>query len=229
VTITLSGDCPNCAWRVDNSQALWVRSNRTEGTGPYTLTVQADANPTCSPRTGNVIIAGQSFSVTQAAGAGTFTISATNWAAPPAGGSLPVTVNASSADCTWSVVKPPVCSWLTVTPLSGSGQDSYTVTVQATNNTTGCRSCNLTIAGNPFTVNQGPPVALTYLVQSNGVVLSWPGAVSAPCLRLFSTPSLSPPVVWTQATEFVNQQGDINTAFVPCGGTRRFYALCLTP
>jgi hypothetical protein len=127
------------------------------GTGSGSVTVTAQANTTCSTRSCTLTIAGNVFTVNQAAGSGTFTIGSTGWSPPASGGSQVVTV-AGGAGCYWSLSTP--CGWLTVSPngpLIGSGS----VTVIATANNTGStRTCTVTIAGQSFQVTQPPDIII---------------------------------------------------------------------
>jgi len=148
VTVTAT---TNCSWSVSNPCTSWLTVSPASGTGSGSVTVTAQANSSCSSRSCSVAIAGKTFTVNQAAGSGTFTISPTTWSPSASTGSQVVTVTAA-AGCSWSVSNP-CTSWLTVSPASGDGSASVTVTPQA-NTSCSTRTCSVTIAGNTFTVNQ---------------------------------------------------------------------------
>lgn len=84
----------------------------------------------------------------------------------------------TQSGCTWSVAVSG-CSWLTVTPSSGTGSGSFGISVTA-NTSSSPRSCTVYIQGNPFVVTQ--PAASTCNspsgINSSGITttsatLSW--------------------------------------------------------
>jgi hypothetical protein len=125
--------------------------------------VTAAANPTLSQRSGTVTVAGQTFTVTQAANTCTYSISPAGQNVPAAGGTASTTVTASDAACSWTAVSSD--TWLTVTTPSGTGtgQASFTVDV---NLTTSQRTGTVTVAGQTFTVSQAANTAdCTYSIS----------------------------------------------------------------
>jgi hypothetical protein len=125
-------------------------------------------------RTGNVVIAGQRSTVTQAAVAAptpppgppppscTFTISPTSQNVGAGGGSGSVSVT-SQAGCPWTATSS--ASWITVTSGStGTGSGSVAFTVGA--NVGPARTGSLTIAGRTFTVSQA--ALCTYALSKAG-------------------------------------------------------------
>ncbi len=55
-----------CVWTVTSNDA-WITTTVTNGSGPFTLTYSVATNTTGSSRTGTLTVAGQTFTVTQAA------------------------------------------------------------------------------------------------------------------------------------------------------------------
>jgi len=107
-----------------------------------------------------------------------FSISPTNWAAPSSGGSTTVTVIAGSG-CDWTVDNP-YSSWVTISPISGIGNGSVTVTLSS-NNTGRTRTGILAIAGQSFTITQlsqqipgGRTMFITSAVGNPGGVVKVP-------------------------------------------------------
>ena len=135
-----------CAWTTSGAPA-WITVTGGSGTGNGSVTVAVAAN-TGAARSATLTIAGQSFTVTQAA-ACTYSINPTTFNPTAAAGSTAVAVTTTAA-CTWTTSGAP--TWVTVTGGSGTGNGSVTVAVQA--NTGGARTATLTIAGQPFVVNQ---------------------------------------------------------------------------
>ncbi|MBI4914924.1 MAG: PKD domain-containing protein [Acidobacteria bacterium] len=148
VQVTTSGT--SCAWNA-SSNASWITlTGGTSGTGSGTVTYQVAAN-SGGQRTGTVTIAGQTFTVTQAAAACTYSISPTSASAPAAGGNGTVAVTASNSSCTWGASSN--ASWITLTG-GTSGTGNGTVSYQVSANSGGQRTGTVTIAGQTFTVTQ---------------------------------------------------------------------------
>ena len=75
-----------------------------------------------------------------------------------------MTVTASNSSCSWSVTG--VCSWINITSGNGgTGNGTVNYTVQA--NPGAARSCNMTIAGQTFTVNQSGGVCVSVSIPTN--------------------------------------------------------------
>ena len=94
-------------------------------------------------------------------GACTYTVSPTSVNAPTSGGSSNITVTAN-AGCGWTASSN--ASWATVSPTSGTGGGSVTLT-SAANTGTSSRNATLTIAGQSVTVSQAGPATCTYSVS----------------------------------------------------------------
>ena len=83
-------------------------------------------------------------------------VASSEWLAPAAGGRTIVNVTAASG-CLWSVQNP--CpDWLTVTPLSGIGNGSVSVSAKVNTNCS-TQVCSLIVAGYNFNVSQAGGVA----------------------------------------------------------------------
>jgi len=141
-----------CAWS-SISNATWITvTGGGSGAGNGTLLYSVAANTATSPRSGTMTIAGNTFTVNQAAAACSYSLSATSQSVAVNGGTGTVTVTAG-AGCGWTAVSN-ATSWLTVTSgATGSGGGSVGFSATA-NNLTTMRSGTLTIAGATFTVNE---------------------------------------------------------------------------
>ncbi len=152
VTVTTT---TGCAWTA-TSNATWLTiTSGASGTGSGSVTISAAAN-TDVARSGTLTIAGQTFTVNQAAFVApcTFSISPTSQSVPVTGGSGTVTVTTTTG-CAWTATSN--ATWLTITS-GASGTGSGSVAFSAAVNTDGARSGTLTIAGQTFTVNQAAVV-----------------------------------------------------------------------
>jgi hypothetical protein len=144
-----------CAWTA-TSNASWISvTSGASGSGNGTVGYSVAANTTTSSRTGTITIAGQTFTVNQAAMVCSYTITPASNSFTSAAGTGTVSVT-SATGCAWTATSN--ASWLTissVSSVSGNGTVSYSV---AANTSTSSRSGTLTIAGQTFTVNQAAMV-----------------------------------------------------------------------
>lgn len=146
VVSTTSG----CAWSA-SSNASWITvTSAASGTGPGNVNFSVAAN-TGGVRSGTLTIAGQTFAVTQAAGAScSYSINPASQSIGAAGTANPVAVS-TSPGCSWTAAAN--VSWIAIASGStGSGNGSVAFTVSA--NTGAARTGALTIAGQTSTVTQ---------------------------------------------------------------------------
>lgn len=137
-----------CAWTAA-SNVPWVAvSSGATGTGSGIVRIEVEPNP-ASARTGTVVAAGQTFTVTQESGCAV-ALSAAGQTVPSAGGTGTVGVSAA-AGCVWTAVSSQ--PWITIASgASGSGDGSVTFSVAA--NTGPERTGTLNIGGQTFTIIQ---------------------------------------------------------------------------
>jgi len=99
---------PNCLWKT-GSAASWITVNSSSsatGAGSVSLTVAP--NVSSSSRTGRVLIAGITHTITQDAASCSLSLASSSQSVPASGGSGSVGINASESFCTWNaVVAPP--------------------------------------------------------------------------------------------------------------------------
>jgi Putative binding domain, N-terminal len=136
-----------CAW-TSQSNTAWI-TVVSGGSGNGTVSYSVSPN-TGAARSGTLTVAGQTFTINQAAGAVTCTNSLSPTSANVAAGGATGSINVGSS-CAWTAISN--TSWITVTGgASGSGNGSVSYSV-ATNSGV-ARSGTLTIAGQTFTINQ---------------------------------------------------------------------------
>lgn len=143
---------PGCKWTARSNDAWIALASGASGNGAGAVTFSVAAN-TGSARTGTLTIAGETFTVSQAASSPSvscsYTISPTEQSIGEKGGQLSVAVSAG-AGCAWTAASND--KWIAVTQ-GASGRGSGTVQVDVDGGKKD-RSGTVTIAGLTFTVNQ---------------------------------------------------------------------------
>ena len=151
VTVTPTG--ANCPWAASSSASWLTITSAPSGTGPGSVTYAVDSNiSNCVSRTATLTIASKTFTLTQAAGTGSFSLPVTNTTVAAGFSSNSVAVLAGNG-CPWTATSG--AGWLTI--LSGSsGSGNGTVVFSAASNTNTCspRTGTLTIGGQTYTVTQ---------------------------------------------------------------------------
>lgn len=163
VSVTAGSGCP---WSATTSAAWITITAGASGAGAGTVTFAVAAN-TGGVRTGTVLIAGHTFTVTQAASAVCApSISSSSASVPASGGIVQVGVTAASG-CAWTAVTS--TPWVVVSSgASGSGNGTVKLNV-AVNSATLPRSATVTIAGQTFTVDQAASAACVYFVTPSSL------------------------------------------------------------
>jgi len=149
VVVTVNA-AAGCTWTA-TSQASWITiADAGSGSGNGSVRLTIAANGTGAPRTGTATIAGQTFTVNQAGPTCSYSTAPRQYNAGR--GPDDVRVNVSAPDgCAWTVTGEP--AWVSVTEgRTGSGNGSVRLIVQANNGA--ARTANLTIADQPFTLEQ---------------------------------------------------------------------------
>ena len=171
VTLTAGS---GCAWTT-GSNASWITvTSAASASGPGAVAFSVATN-TGAARTGTITIAGQTFTVSQAASPVpcTYALSAPGAASAAAGGSGTIGVSAGTG-CAWSAGSNN--SWITLTSGaggSGNGAVAFSVAV----NPGAARTGVITVAGQAFTVAQAAAVTCTYNINpTSGTVTALGGA-----------------------------------------------------
>ncbi|MBF0549359.1 MAG: BACON domain-containing protein [Deltaproteobacteria bacterium] len=145
VTVTTQAGCP---WGMLVNDA-WITASPTGSPGPGSVSYSFGDNPGPGQRTGTVIIAGQTFTLTQAAPGCTYTIAPAAQNYPVAGGNGSINVT-TQAGCAWTASTS--AGWISIT--SGSGTGNGTVAYTVASNSGAARTGTVTIAGQVHTVTQ---------------------------------------------------------------------------
>lgn len=159
---------PGCSWS-SASNATWMRIiSGASQSKLWFLTFQADQNPSASPRTGTLTIAGQTFTVRQT-GTCPVSLSLSGNAFSSGGGSGTLNVSSSSG-CSWSAVSP---GWISVSSAASSGNGSigFSVTPFTGPFSGGSRIGKITVNNSSLTVRQTGtcgPISLSPASQSFG-------------------------------------------------------------
>lgn len=168
------------------------------------------------------------FSVDYQSPTCTYSIDPSSATIPAAGSSYTVSVTTQSG-CTWTVDNSGVSSWASVSPTSGTGSGSFTVTV-AQNTGTNQRSGNIFIEGQTHSITQSgvnctaPSSPSNPKIAANGIGLSWGAATGSPTLNyewIVNQSSTNPAATPIYASNSVTQTSTTMTA--PGCGTGPFY------
>ncbi|KAB2638633.1 MAG: BACON domain-containing protein, partial [Verrucomicrobia bacterium] len=139
-------DTGSVGWSVSSDQ-VWAVVSPASGSGNATVTVTCAANPNAATRSATITVGTQTCILTQAAAPAVTTIPATASAAYPANSTASLAVTSNT---TWSASSNQ--TWAAVSPASGSGSATVTVTCAANPNaatrsatiTVGTQTCILT-------------------------------------------------------------------------------------
>jgi len=140
-----------CAWNTSGAPG-WVSVSGGSGSGNGTVTLNVQAN-SGDVRTTTFTIAGQNFTVNQAAAACSFTVTPTAIQIAKDGGPKKIDVKTASY-CSWTAAVTTGGSWITITSVaSDTGNGSIDISI-ARNTSGAARTGTLTVAGTTVTVNQ---------------------------------------------------------------------------
>jgi hypothetical protein len=144
----------DCTWTAA-SQASWLAiQSGASGAGNGVVRFTVAPTTATAPRSGTLMVAGQTFTVRQAGAVQpcTFTLSVTTQSVPASGGQRQVGVTASSSTCAWTAATS--TSWITITDGAadtGNGHTTYSVSA---NTALSPRTGTVTVAGQSVTVTQ---------------------------------------------------------------------------
>ena len=163
-----------CSWTaIAPTGSILTVTSGSSGSGNGTVSYGVALNPTTSSRSGTLMIAGQTFTVTQAAAACSYTLSATSATFSLAGGSGSVGVTTNGTNCAWTAsTADPFLGITSGASVTGSGTVSYTV---AAHSAVSFRTGTLTVAGQSFSVAQsgsGPAMSLDKPTLNFGAVIN---------------------------------------------------------
>ena len=201
--IVQGGDSGGCTWTATSS-VTWISiSGNSSGDGNITYTVAVNTGATA--RAGTITVAGQNFTINQAAGCVyTPTLASANILST--GGTGSVTVNRSNASCSAPSATSNV-SWITPS-VNNSGNVTYTV---AGNTGPGAREGIISISGEPFRIIQA---ACTYALST----ASGNPASSGGTYNFSVTPS-SPTCYWVATSDSPSWMTTATGSYGTGGGT----------
>jgi hypothetical protein len=212
-----------CGWAAStNASWIIVASGGGAGNGTVTLTIVANSG---GQRSGTAIIAGRTFTVTQAAQAApscSYALSSDTQSVGSAGGTASVSVTAAGG-CGWTASSQ--TSWITVSSgTSGSGNGTVTLAIAANN--AAARSGTVTIAGMTHTISQASGLLpCTYAIDATEATSSAAGgtiqiAVTSGILCNWTAQSNVP---WVTVTSGSNGLGNgiVRLAVAANGGVER--------
>jgi hypothetical protein len=159
-----------CAWTAASNIGFITVTGGSSGNGNGQVTFSVAANGTLSTRQGTLTIAGQTFTVTQAAATCTYSIAPTSLNAPAGASTGSFNVTSSLSACTWTAAPGPSSSFITITgPAGGNGSGNGPVSFSVAANTGPARSGTIVVAGQTFTVNQASGCTVTFTPTSQNV------------------------------------------------------------
>ena len=149
-SITISARA-NCGWTAVSND-VWITINSgSAGTGNGTVTYTVTPNLIASPRTGSITVAGQTFTIVQAAAGCLYSIAGSPAQGTAIGGTGSFVLT-SVPGCTWTASSS--ASWLTITSATaGSGGTTVNYSYPA-NSALTIRTATITIMGAPYTLIQ---------------------------------------------------------------------------
>ncbi len=162
-----------CGWTAA-SGVDWITVSPASGSGPAAVTLTATANPGATMRSGFVTVAGQTVTVTQESLSCPFSLGSSGQSFGAAGGTATFSVT-TNPGCGWSATSG--AAWLGVTPASGNGSASISVTATS-NPDAGSRAAQVMIGGLAFTVTQDAQGCSFSLSSTSKVVVATGGTGS---------------------------------------------------
>jgi hypothetical protein len=205
----------SCSWSA-TTQTAWITvDSGASGTGNGTVVLKVDATSGGS-RTGTVSIAGQTFTVTQAAQSCSYAIDPTTQSLAAIGGSGTIAVSAGSS-CAWTATTND--SWITITT-GGSGTGNGTVAYSVSANSGGARTGTVTVAGQTFTVNQAAQ-ACSYAISASTQTVGAAGGTGSVAVTAGSSCSWTAAAndSWITVTSGAAGTGNGNVAFTVAANT----------
>ena len=221
--VSLTASNAACAWSLVNTNPWISITSATNGTGSATVNYLVDANPNPLGRTGTVVIAGQTFTVTQSGVTCTYALTPTNVAHSSAGGTGSVSI-ATGASCAWTVRT--TNDWIQFTsPTNGTGHGSFNYALLANWNT--ARTGTVTVAGQTLRVTQAAYTGGFVFASINASV---PGNISLTVtggpLGVWSLEISGDLTNWSSFASLTNATGRVDFAS-PAPASNRFYRAIL--
>ncbi|MEP7342472.1 MAG: putative Ig domain-containing protein, partial [Acidobacteriota bacterium] len=148
-SINVTGDS-GCPWTAV-SNVNWILIGNSSGTGNGSVGFAVGANNGGAARSGQILVAGQTFTVNQAAFNCTFSLSPASFNVTALGGPGSVDVTTQNG-CAWTAVSN--AAWITITAgANGTGNGTFSFSI-AVNPSASPRIGTVMAGGQTFTVNQ---------------------------------------------------------------------------
>jgi hypothetical protein len=193
VGVTAAG---GCTWTASADVAWITITSGGAGAGNGTIAYAVAANPTTTPRSGTLTVAGQAHTVSQAGATCSYALLPASGSYPPAGAVDSFAVSAPRG-CAWSAASG--AGWVTVTAgATGDGPGTVAFTV-ATNGAAASRSAAIALS-----VPTGPAPAFDVAQGGAGCTYDLaPTARAAPAAGATDTASVTAPAgcAWTAASD----------------------------
>jgi uncharacterized repeat protein (TIGR03803 family) len=165
IMVTANGTT-NCPWMAGSNSGFITITSGSSGSGDGTVSYFVAPNPNAIAQTGSMIIAGQTYTVTEAAAPCNFLLPSTSATFTAAGGSDSVTVTANGTSCIWTATSNNAFILINSGSIvSGDGTVSYSV---AANTNASEQMGTITVAGQTYTVFEEGAPSCTYALTSAG-------------------------------------------------------------
>jgi hypothetical protein len=150
VSVKVTGT--GCSWTAVSNDPFITITSGSSGTGNGKVNFTVPGNTNTAPLIGTMTIAGQTFTVNQAAGGCTLKVSPKAGKIKATGGAATVKVTPNFTNCTWTAVSND--GFITITGgASGVGKGTVSYTVAPNTNTTALTG-SITIGTNTFSVTE---------------------------------------------------------------------------
>jgi hypothetical protein len=151
-TVSVKVKGTGCDWTAESNDPFITITSGSSGSGNGKVVYSVPGNTNTTALMGTMTIAGETFTVNQAAGGCTYKLSPKAGKLKATGGSAAVKVTPNLGDCDWTAVSND--SFITITGgASGTGKGTVSYSVAANTNTTAVTG-SITVAGETFTVIQ---------------------------------------------------------------------------
>src|SRR5262249_11335659 len=157
VTVATNGN--NCPWSA-GSGASWASLSQYSGTSSADVRLILQANNTVQPRSTDLTIAGQTFSITQNGTQCTYGLQSPDGSVPSGGGVGTVGVIAPSV-CTWNATAPD--AWLHILAQGAAGTSNVLFSADPNPPGAGQRSGTIAVAGSVLVGDPPVPTTVTKL------------------------------------------------------------------
>ena len=191
IVVTANGTT-NCPWMAASNSGFITITSGSSGSGDGTVSYTVAANANAIAQTGSMTIAGQTYTINEAAAPCNFLLLSTSATFTVAGGSDSVSVIANGTSCIWTATSNDAFILINSGSIvSGGGTVSYSV---AANTNASEQMGTITIAGQTYSVfEEGAPFC-TYALTSAGATF---GASGGSCNVGVAAASGCP---WTAST-----------------------------